>query len=59
MAENGQMEMNFAVMEGFCSGFNHNFRNAFDENYYEQLYEEYFKFKRILPRQFIEHLEKR
>ena len=39
MAENDQMKMNYAVTEGFCSGFSHNFRNAFDKKYCEQLYE--------------------
>lgn len=40
------------------SRFGHNFRNAFNSKYYEQLKEETFKFKRVTPREYINHLEK-
>ena len=57
--ENDQMKLNWAAVEGFRSGFNANFRNTFDAKYYEQLKEEVFKYKRIRPLQFIEHMQKK
>ena len=53
---NNQMKLDYAVLEGFWSGFGIIYRNAFDKKYYEQLYEDDFKYKRILPRKYIEHL---
>ena len=46
---NDQMKLDYAVLEGFWSGFGIIFRNAFDKKYYKQLYEENFKYKRITP----------
>ena len=54
-----QLKLDYAVLEGFRTGFGIIYRNAFDKKYFEQLYEETFKYKRILPRQFIAHLESR
>ena len=42
---NDQDKNNFAVLEGFWSGFSVNFRNAFNSKYYEQLKEKTFKYK--------------
>ena len=56
---NDQLKLDYAIIQGFRSGFSVNFRNAFDNKYYEQLYEDTLKYKRITPRQFIEHLETR
>ena len=54
---NNQERLNWAAVEGFRSGFNANFRCTFDAKYYKQLKEEVFKYKRIRPRQFIEHIQ--
>ena len=50
---------NYAILEGFRQGFCQNWKNALNSRYYEQLRDEVFGFKRITPRQFIEHLEQR
>ena len=50
-------QVNYAIVEGFRQGFGENFRETFDAKYWEQLKEDVFKFKRITPRQYIEHLE--
>ena len=34
-----------------------NFRRAFDKKYYEQLCEDVFRYKRVLPRDYINHLQ--
>ena len=49
--------VNYAIVEGFRQGFGENFRETFDAKYWEQLKEDVFKYKRITPRQYIEHLE--
>ena len=33
-AENKQARVDYAIAEGFCSGFSNNYRNAFDSKYY-------------------------
>ena len=58
-AVNDTAKVDFAVLEGYRSGFSENFRWAFDAKYYEQLWEETFKYKRIPPITFITHLETR
>ena len=57
--ENDQAKADYAVVEGFCSGFGKYFRNAFDKKYYEQLWEETFQYRRVTPRSYIVHLETR
>ena len=52
-------KVNYAIVEGFRQGFSQNWQKALDSRYYEQLREEIFGYSRILPRQFIEHLEKK
>ena len=52
-------KVNYAIVEGFRQEFSHNWQKALDSRYYEQLREEISGYKRILPRQFIEHLEKK
>lgn len=56
-ALNDTTKVNYAVVEGFREGFGENYRKAFDKNYYEQLWEETFKYKRVLPIDYITHLE--
>ena len=48
---------NYAVVSGFRRGVCDNFRDALEPRYYEQMYEDIFKYKRVLPRRYIEHLE--
>ena len=57
--KNTQDKIDFAVLEGFRSGFGEIYRKAFDPNYYEQLWEEVFHYRRVTPRMYIEHLETR
>ena len=56
-AVNDTAKIDFAVVEGFRSGFGVIFRQAFDLTYYEQLWEETFIYKRVLPITYITHLE--
>ena len=58
-AVNDTAKIDFAVVEGFRSGFGVIFRQAFDLTYYEQLWEETFIYKRVLPITYITHLETR
>ena len=58
-AVNDTAKIDFAVVEGFRSGFGVIFRQAFDLTYYEQLWEETFIYKRVLPTTYITHLETR
>ena len=58
-AENNQARVNYAVLDRFWSGFGENFRKAFDKKYYEQLCEDTFRYKRILPLDYINHLQTR
>ena len=58
-AENNQAKVDCAVLEGFWSGFGENFRKAFDKKYYKQLYEDTFRYRRRLPREYIQHLQNR
>ena len=58
-AENAQARVNYAVLDGFRSGFGKNFRKAFDKKYYEQLCEDTFCYKMILPLDYIKHLQMR
>ena len=58
-AVNDTAKIDFAVVEGFRSGFGVIFRQAFDLEYYEQLWEETFIYKRVLPTTYITHLETR
>ena len=55
-AVNDTAKVDFAVVEGFRTGFSKNFRRAFDAKYYGQLWEETLKCKRILPGTFITYL---
>ena len=44
-------------MQGFRKGIGENIRDYLETRYYEQLYEDVFKYKRILPRHYLSHLE--
>ena len=46
-------------MDGFWSGFGEIFRKAFNKKYYEQLCKDTFRYKRILPLDYINHLQTR
>ena len=48
---------NYAVVSGFRRGVCDNFCDALQPRYYEQMYEDIFKYKCVLPRRYIEHLE--
>ena len=56
-AINDTAKGDYAVLEGFREGFGDNFRKAFDKKYYEQLWEKTFKYKRVTPYTYINHLE--
>ena len=58
-AVNDTAKIDFAVVEGFRSGFGVIFRQAFDLTYYEQLWEKTFIYKCVLPITYITHLETR
>ena len=58
-AVNNTAKIDFAVVQGFRSGFGVIFRQAFDVTCYEQLWEETFIYKRVLPITYIAHLETR
>ena len=47
--KNTQDKIDFAVLEGFRSGFGEIYRKAFDPKYYEQLWEEVFHYRRVTP----------
>ena len=48
---------NYAGVLGFKRGVSENFRDALEPQYYKQMYEDIFKYKCVLPRRYIEHLE--
>ena len=50
---------NYAVVLGFRAGVSKNIRHALEPRYYEQMYEDIFKYKRVLPRHYPEHLERK
>ena len=56
-AENNQARVNYAVLDGFLSGFRENSRKAFNNKYYEQLCEDTFHYRRILLLNYIKHLQ--
>jgi hypothetical protein len=51
------LKRDYAVVQGFRRGIGENIRDCLETRYYEQLYENVFKYKRILPRAYLAHLE--
>ena len=48
---------NYTVLMGFRTGVSENIHDALELQYYEQMYEDIFKYKCVLPRRYIKHLE--
>ena len=47
---------NWAKLQGYRKAYGELFREAFDEQYYEQLYHDVFKYRRVLPIEYIRHM---
>ena len=47
---------NWATLQGYRKAYGELFREAFDEQYYEQLYHDVFKYRRVLPIEYIRHM---
>lgn len=57
-AENDLALRDFAVVKGFRRAVNMNYMDAVDDTYFDQLEEDVYGYKRILPRQFVEELQR-
>ena len=56
-AQNENWKRDYAVYSGFCKGVRENMMKALDARYYEQLSHQRYKYRDVLPQDFIEHLE--
>ena len=54
---NDQERRSFAIVTGFRRGSSENIQLALPESHYEQLKEDLYAYKRVRPRDYIEHLE--
>ena len=56
-AKHENWKRDYAVYSGFCKGCKENMMKALDARYYKQLSEKTFKYSKLLPWDFITHLE--